>query len=84
MYVCVCVCVYKIYGGLPGGSVGEESTYNAGVPGSILGLGRSPGERNDYLLQYSPVFLPGEFLGQEFGWRATVHGVTKGQTQLSD
>ena len=62
--VCVCVCVCIIYGGLPGGSVGEESTCNAGVPGLILGLGRSPGEENDYPYQYSPVFLPGEFLGQ--------------------
>ena len=31
----------------------EESAFNAGDPGSILGLGRSPGERNGYLLQYS-------------------------------
>ena len=31
----------------------EESAFNAGEPGSILGLGRSPGERNGYLLQYS-------------------------------
>ena len=30
----------------PGGSEGEESTCNAGDPGSILGSGRSPGEAN--------------------------------------
>ena len=31
----------------------KESAYNAGDLGSIPGLGRSPGERNGYLLQYS-------------------------------
>ena len=36
-----------------GGSDGKESTRNAGDPGSIPGSGRSPGERNDNLLQYS-------------------------------
>ena len=30
--------------GLPGSSVGKESTYNAGSGGSIPGSGRSPGE----------------------------------------
>ena len=28
--------------GFPGGSVGEESAFNAGDPGSIPGSGRSP------------------------------------------
>ena len=36
-----------------GGSDGKESTYNAGDPGSVPGLGRSPGERSGYPLQYS-------------------------------
>ena len=34
-------------------SVGKESTCNAGDPGSIPGLGRSPGEGIGYPLQYS-------------------------------
>ena len=34
-------------------SVGEESTCNAGDPGSIPGSGRSDGERIGYPLQYS-------------------------------
>ena len=34
-------------------SADKESTSNAGDPGSIPGLGRSPGERIGYLLQYS-------------------------------
>ena len=39
--------------GFPGGSVGKESTCNAGDPGSIPGSGRSPGEGPGYPLQYS-------------------------------
>ena len=34
-------------------SVGKESACNSGDPGSIPGLGRSPGERKGYLLQDS-------------------------------
>ena len=48
---------------------------NAGDPGSIPGLGRSPGEGNSYSLQYS---------GLEKSMNCIVHGVTKSQTQLSD
>ena len=32
--------------GFPGGSVGKKSTCNAGDPGTVPGLGRSPGEGN--------------------------------------
>ena len=39
--------------GFPDSSVGEESTCNAGDPGSIPGSGRSAGEGIDYPLQYS-------------------------------
>ena len=39
--------------GFPGSSVGKESTCNAGDPGSIPGLGRSPGEGIGYPFQYS-------------------------------
>ena len=34
-----------VFLGFPGDSAGKESTRNAGDLGSILGLGRSPGER---------------------------------------
>ena len=37
----------------PGGSDGKASARNAGGPGLIPGLGRSPGEGNGNLLQYS-------------------------------
>ena len=39
--------------GFPGSSVGKESTCNAGDPGLIPGLGRSPGEGIGYSLQFS-------------------------------
>ena len=45
----------------PGGSDGKDSAGNAEDPGSIPGLGRSPGEGND---KPTPVSLPGEFHGQ--------------------
>ena len=50
----------------PGGSDGKASAYNAGDPGSIPGLGRSPGKGNGNPLQYS--FLPGKF----HGWKSLV------------
>ena len=37
----------------PGVSDGKASVYNAGDPGSVSGLGRSPGEGNGNPLQYS-------------------------------
>ena len=37
----------------PCGLAGKESTCNAGDPGLIPGLGRSPGERKGFPLQYS-------------------------------
>ena len=39
--------------GLASGSDGKESTCKVGDMGSIPGLGKSPGERNGYPLQYS-------------------------------
>ena len=40
------------------GSDGKESACNAGDPGSIPGLGRSPGEGNGNSLQYSSLDNP--------------------------
>ena len=39
--------------GFPGGSDGKASARNVGDPGSIPGLGRSPGEGNGNPLQHS-------------------------------
>ena len=46
-------CGYPFCTGFPHSSVGKESTFNAGDPGLIPGLGRSPGEGIGYPLQYS-------------------------------
>ena len=64
----------------PGGSDGKASACNVGDLGSIPGLGRSPGEGNGNPLQYSCLENP------MYGgaWWATVHGVTKTWTRLSD
>ena len=43
----------RLFLDFPGGSDGKESAGNAGDLGSILGLGRSPGEVKGYPLQYS-------------------------------
>ena len=39
--------------GFPANSAGKESTCTSGDPGLISQLGRSPGEGQDYILQYS-------------------------------
>ena len=59
---------------------GKESTCNAGDLGSIPGLGRSPGEGNGNPLQYSCLENPKD----GGAWWATVQGVAKSQTWLSD
>ena len=66
--------------GFPGGSEDKASACNAGDLGSIPGSGRSPGEGNGNPLQYSCLENPTD----RGAWWATVHGVTKSQTQLSD
>ena len=56
---------------------------NAGDTGdevSIPGLGRSPGEGNGNPLQYSCLGNPTD----TGAWRATVQGVEKSRTRLSD
>ena len=104
----------------PGGSAGKESTYDAGDPSLISGLGRRPGEGIGYLFQCSWISQVAQMVKyllamQEtcvpsLGWddpleggmephfsilawripmdrgacRATVHGVAKSHTRLSD
>ena len=64
----------------PRGSDGKASAYNMGDPGSIPGSGRSPGEGNGNPLQYSCLENPMD----AGAWLATVHGVAKSRTWLSD
>ena len=66
--------------GFPGGSDGKASARNAGDPGLIPGLGRSPGEGNGNPLQDCCLENPMD----RGAWQAAVHGVTKSQARLSD
>ena len=66
--------------GFPGGSEGKASAYSAGDLGSIPGSGRSPGEGNGNPVQYSCLENPMD----RGAWWATVHGIAKSQTRLSD
>ena len=59
---------------LPGGSESQESACNAGDPGSIPGLGRSPGEGNDLP---TPVFWLREFNGLHSPWGHKELGMTE-------
>ena len=74
------VTIHFIILGFPGRSVGKESACSAGDPGSIPGSGKSPGEGNGNPFQYSCLENPID----GGAWQATVHGVTKSQTRLSD
>ena len=60
--------------------MGKASACNAGDLGSIPESERSPGEGNGNPLQYSCLENPMD----SGAWQATVHGVAKSRTQLSD
>ena len=59
--------------GFPHSSVVKESACNAGDPGSIPGLRRSPGEGSGNPLKYSYLENP----MNRGAWQATVHGATR-------
>ena len=63
-----------------GGSEVKASACNVGDLGSIPGSGRFPGEGNGNPLQYSCLENPMD----GGAWWATVHGVAKSRTRLSD
>ena len=62
------------------GSDDKESACNVGDLDSIPGLESYPGEENGNPLQYSCLENPVD-IG---AWQATVHNITKNQTQLTD
>ena len=77
------MCVVRLWAtkyGLPGGSAVRNPPANAGDMGSIPGSRRSAGEGNGNPLQDSCPENPAD-IG---AWRATIHGVAKSQTRLSD
>ena len=59
--------------GFPGSSDGKESACNVGDPGSVHNLGRSPGEGNGNLLQYSCL----ENSMDKGAWQVTVDGLQR-------
>ena len=65
--------------GFPGDSDSKESACDVGDPGSIPGLGRSPGEGNGFPFQDSCLENP---MDRE-AWRATVLGVINSQTNTT-
>ena len=67
--------------GFPGGSVDKESACNAGDPGTILGLERSPG--GEAMATHSSI-LAWRIPMDKGAWWATVHRITNSWTQLSD
>ena len=67
-------------GSISDGSVVKNPPINPGDMGSILRSGRSPGEGNGNPLQYSCLENPMDGEAQQ----ATVHGVAKSRTRLSD
>ena len=66
--------------GFPGVLDGKESAHSAGDLGLIPGLQRSSGEGKGYPLQYCCL----EKSMDRGAWRASVHGVAKSQTRLSN
>ena len=63
--------------GFPGGSeVKNPPAGDAGDPGSVPELGRSPGEGNGYPRQHYCLENPMD----RGAWWATVHGIKKSQT----
>ena len=66
--------------GFPGGSVSKESACNVGGPGLLPGSGRSRGEGNGSPLQCSCLGGPMD----RGAWGATVHGIAKSRTCLSN
>ena len=73
-------CIHKTGMGFPGGSDCKESACNVGGFSLIPGLGRFPEEENDCPLQYSCMDNPMD----RGAWWATVHGIAKSKTRLSD
>ena len=66
--------------GFPSGSGVKNSLANAGDAGLIPRSGRSPGGGNGKPLQYSCLGNP---MDRE-AWQATVHGVAKSWTHMSN
>ena len=69
--------------GFPYGSVGKEFTCNAGDTGDLVLIPESGRSSGGGKWQPAPVLLP-ENPTDRGAWQATVHGVAKSQTRLSN
>ena len=79
---------YSYHNGFPGSSADEESTCNAEDPGSISGLGSSPGEGLGYTPLYSWASLVAQMVWetwfQSLGWEdALEEGMTTNSSFLA-
>ena len=71
------LCTIRVYWSVSGG---KESACSAEYLGLIPGLERFPGGGHGHQFQYSRLENPMD----RGGWWATVHGMAKNRTQLSD
>ena len=74
------ISTWSLFTGLPRWHSGKESPCNAGDAGSTPGSGRASGGGNGNPLQYSCLENPVD----RGAYQATIHGVAKSQTHLSD
>ena len=72
-FIVVLICIFLTISGASLMTQYKESICNVGEPGSIPGLGRSPGEGNDSPLQYSCL----ENSMDRGVWQAKAHGITE-------
>ena len=79
-YLVVIKLLLLFFKGFPHSSVSKEPSCNAGDPGSIPGLGRSPGEGNGNPLQYSCLRNP---MDRGAWWATYSPWDRKSWTQLS-
>ena len=67
--------LFIVYWGFPSSSVGKESACNAGDPGSIPGLGRSPAEGVGYTLLGYPL---------QYSWASLVAQLVKNPPEMRE
>ena len=73
--------IWRVQQDFPGGSDGKVSVYQCGSPGFNLWVGKIPWRRK---WQPTPVLLPRQSHERRSLVQATVHGVAKSRTRLSD
>ena len=80
-FICVCVCVYRIHMGFPGGAAVKNLPANEGDQGSVPELGRFPREGSGNPFQY---YSPGDPMDKGTWWATYSSWSLKSQTWLSN